>query len=181
MTEFAHSTRVYHWTNDFDNATNVGSDGVGMASEEVRIERMAAQVASLRLRAFDDSREPAPPLRATRRADAALVLESGEGVNSGDFIACSSKPLLVVFTIPLRPLVDREEALVQRVRELAVRQVAHLAEHALLVHLVLLMLIFTIVSGYNPKTARIRRPREPAPPMRATRKAGAARDPTASC
>jgi hypothetical protein len=26
MTEFAHSTGVYHWTNDFDNATNVGSD-----------------------------------------------------------------------------------------------------------------------------------------------------------
>ena len=26
MTEFAHSTGVYHWTNDFDNATNIGGD-----------------------------------------------------------------------------------------------------------------------------------------------------------
>ena len=26
MTEFAHSTRVYHWTNEFDVATYVGSE-----------------------------------------------------------------------------------------------------------------------------------------------------------
>ena len=26
MTEFAHSTGVYHWTNDIDNATNIGGD-----------------------------------------------------------------------------------------------------------------------------------------------------------
>ena len=63
----------------------------------------------------------------------------------GVFNESGSEPLLLSFRH--RPLVDREEALVQRVRELAGRQVAHLAEHALLVHLVRLIFMFTIVSG----------------------------------
>ena len=61
------------------------------------------------------------------------------------FNESGSEPLLLSFRH--RPLVDREEALVPRVRELAVRQVAHLAEHALLVDLVRLIFKPSIVGG----------------------------------
>ena len=119
---------------------------------------MAAQHATLRLRASDDfehwplrCRPPEWRVRllvsAPVREHGVLLLQSGEGDLCRHFISCSGEPLLVVVAIPLRPVVDREVSLVQRIRELAVGQIAHLAEHALVVDLVRLLFIFTIVSG----------------------------------